>query len=253
MERVRRPSRRQRAQEPADVLRLLKSWDKLIVKSAVLYRVSKSPVTKKKAYLYVVPASLKATVLGGVHDEAGHQGQQRTLYLARQRFYWAGLEKDVREHVKCCRRCVLSKTPEPEATAPLENIITTEPLEVVCIDFWCAEDSKNRSLDVLVVTDLFTKMASAFLCPNQSAKAVAYQLWHNYFCLYGFPRRIHSDRGANFESALIAELLSIADIQKSHTTPYHPMGNGSCERMNRTLGNMIRALPPGRNTDGLRH
>ncbi len=138
---------------------------------------------------------------------------------------------------------MISKTPEPEGRAPLENIITTEPLELVCIDFWSAEDSANRSLDVLVVTDQFTKVASAFLCPNQSAKAVAHQLWHNYFCVYGFPGRIHSDRGANFESALIAELLNVAGVQKSRTTPYHPMGNGACERMNRTLGNMIRALP----------
>lgn len=244
VERGRQPSRRERALEPAEVLRLLKSWDKLLMQKGVLYRVSKSPVTKKKSYLYVVPASLKAVVLEGVHDEAGHQGQQRTLYLARQRFYWSGLEKDVRGHVKSCKRCVLSKTPEPEARAPLENIVTTEPLELVCLDFWCAEDSKNRSLDVLVVTDHFTKMANAFLCPNQSAKAVAHQLWHNFFCVYGFPKRIHSDRGANFESALVADLLRIAGVQKSHTTPYHPMGNGSCERMNRTLGNMIRALPP---------
>lgn len=137
----------------------------------------------------------------------------------------------------------MSKTPDPEARAPLESIITTEPLELVCIDFWSAEDSSNKSLDVLVVTDHFTKLAHAFLCPNQSAKSVAHQLWNNYFCVYGMPRRIHSDQGANFESALIAELLSVAGVQKSHTTPYHPMGNGSCERMNRTLGNMIRALP----------
>ena len=33
-------------------------------------------------------------------------------------------------------------------------------------------------------------------------------------------------------------------MRKSHTTPYHPMGNGSVERFNRTLGNMIRALAP---------
>uniref|UniRef100_A0A8C6S522 Gypsy retrotransposon integrase-like protein 1 n=1 Tax=Neogobius melanostomus TaxID=47308 RepID=A0A8C6S522_9GOBI len=214
------------------------------MRDGVLYRVTKDPVNKRKTYLFVVPRSLCHKVLKGVHDEAGHQGQQRTLYLTRQRFHWLGLSRDVMDYVKHCRRCVVSKTPEPEARAPLENIRTSEPLELVSIDFWTAEDSANRSLDVLVATDHFTKMAHAFLCPNQSAKAVAHQLWNNYFSVYGFPKRLHSDQGANFESTLIAELLHVAGVHKSHTTPYHPMGNGSCERMNRTLGNMIRALPP---------
>lgn len=244
LERGLRPSRRERAKEPIGAVKLLKNWEKLAVRNGVLYRVAKNAMTKKKTYLYIVPVSLRSRVLKGIHDEAGHQGQQRTLYLARQRFHWLGLCKDVAEYVRNCRRCVVSKTAEPEARAPLENIRTSEPLELVCIDFWTAEDSANRSVDVLVVTDHFTKMAHAFLCPNQSAKAVAHQLWHNYFCIYGFPKRLHSDQGANFESALIAELLSVAGVQKSHTTPYHPMGNGSCERMNRTLGNMIRTLPP---------
>jgi hypothetical protein len=170
VERGRRPSRRERAHESVEVLGLLRSWDKLTMKMGVLYRVSKNVVTKRKMYLYVVPASMKAMVLKGVHDEAGHQGQQRTVYLTRQRFFWHGLEREVKAYVKCCRRCVVSKTPDPEARAPLESIITTEPLELVCIDFWSAEDSSNKSLDVLVVTDHFTKLAHAFLCPNQSAK-----------------------------------------------------------------------------------
>ena len=243
VERGRRPSRRERTHESAEVMYLLKSWDKLAIRAGVLYRVAKNVVTKRKIFQYVVPTSMRRRVLQGVHDEAGHQGQQRTLYLTRQRFFWRGLEKDVREYVRCCRRCGVSKSPDPEARAPLENIVTSAPLELVCIDFWSAEDYSNKSLDVLVVTDHFTKLAHAFICPNQSAKAVAHQLWFNYFFVYGMPHRIHSDRGANFESALIAELLSVAGIEKSHTTPYHPMGNGSCERMNRTLGNMIRALP----------
>lgn len=35
------------------------------------------------------------------------------------------------------------------------------------------------------------------------------------------------------------KLLLLAGVEKSHTTPYHPMGNGQVERMN-----LIRALPP---------
>ncbi|KAJ8009202.1 hypothetical protein DPEC_G00086450 [Dallia pectoralis] len=65
--------------------------------------------------------------------------------------------------------------------------------------------------------------------------------------------RIHSDQGASFESHLIRELLKVAGVRKSRTTPYHPMGNGSVERFNRTLGNMIRALPPEAKHDWPRH
>ncbi|KAK0144034.1 Pro-Pol polyprotein [Merluccius polli] len=220
VERQRRPSRRERSHEPVEALRLLRHWDKLTVK------------TEKDRY--VVPSVLREKVLKGVHDEAGHQGQRRTLYLTRQRFFWQGMERDVRDHVKCCRRCVCSKSPEPEARAQLESVITSRPLELVCIDFWSAEDSSNKWLDVLVLTDHFTRLAQAYLCPNQSAKVVAQQLWNN-FCVYGFPERIHSDQGANFESSLIAEMLKVAGVQKSHTTPYHPMANGGVERFNRTL------------------
>jgi hypothetical protein len=55
------------------------------------------------------------------------------------------MEKDVKEYMAHCKRCVLSKAPEPEARAPLVSIVTTVPLELVCIDFWTAEDSNNKS------------------------------------------------------------------------------------------------------------
>ncbi|KAJ8010185.1 hypothetical protein DPEC_G00072360 [Dallia pectoralis] len=249
IERHRRPSRRERFKESAAVKRYLKHWDRLTVNNGVLYRISRHQKTKAKRFQYVVPDSLKPEVLQGIHDKAGHQAQSRSLSLARQRFFWPSLDGDVRDYVRHCQRCIVSKTVEPEGRAPLENIITTRPLELVCIDFWSAEDSRNKSVDVLVITDHFTRMAQAFSCKDQTAKQVARVLWDRYFCVFGFPERIHSDQGANFESQLISELLQVSGVRKSHTTPYHPMGNGSVERFNRTLGGMIRALTPGEKAD----
>lgn len=244
VDRGRRPSRREKPKEPALVIRYLKHWEKCTVFNGILYRISKDQVTHKKRHQFVVPNSLKEYVLKGIHDSAGHQGQFRSLALARQRFFWPHIDRDVKEYVRQCPRCVIGKSPDPEGRAPLENIKTSAPLEIVCIDFWTAEDSNNKSVDVLVVTDHFTRLAQAFPCRDQSAKQVARQLWDRYFCISGFPERIHSDQGPSFESQLISELLKVAGVRKSHTTPYHPMGNGSVERFNRTLGNMIRALPP---------
>ena len=43
---------------------------------------------------------------------------------------------------------------------------------------------------------------------------------------------------------MISELCKLAQVEKVHTTPYHPMTNGQCERFNSTLlCNMLRNLP----------
>jgi len=44
---------------------------------------------------------------------------------------------------------------------------------------WCA----STLVDVLVVTDHFSKMAHAFPCRNQSAKQVAHRLWNDFLYL----------------------------------------------------------------------
>ena len=244
IERRRKPSKNERTDESFSVRQLLKYWDRLVIHDGLLCKVRKDQGMNRRLFLFVVPNSLKAQVLNGIHDSAGHQGKSRTLSLARQRFFWVGMKRDVDDHVKNCHRCVVGKTPEPGACAPLESIRTSEPMELVCIDFWSAEVNDGKSMDVFVVTDHFSKMAHAFPCKNQSAKQVARKLWDDFFLVYGFPRRIHSDQGANFESKLIKELLILSGVEKSHTTPYHPMGNGVVERFNRTLGSMIRTLPP---------
>ena len=81
------------------------------------------------------------------------------------------------------------------------------------------------------------------MMPNQKASTVAKTFWDRFFVHYGFPEKILSDQGHNFESKLLKELYILAQIKKMHTTPYRPEGNGSCERFNRTLNSMLGTLP----------
>lgn len=107
------------------------------------------------------------------------------------------MERDIENHVKNGHRRIVGKTAEPHARAPLENICTSEAMELVCIDFWTAEQSDNKSIDVLVITDHFTKMAHAFPCKNQTAKQVARRLWKDFFYISRFPKHIHSNKGTD--------------------------------------------------------
>ena len=200
----------------------------------------------------VVPRKYCETALDYVHSRMGHLGRDRTLELLRERYYWPSMQQSVVEFITRCGRCVRRKDAKPQC-APLVSTETTQPMELVCIDFLKLEKSKGGIENVLVITDHFTKYAQAYPTTNQTAKTTAKTLFEKFFVHYGFPKRIHSDQGRNFESKLIESLCSITGVHKSRTTPYHPMGNGIAERFNSTLINMLGTLEPDQKVDWKSH
>lgn len=190
----------------------------------------------------VIPRKYKDKVLTELHDKFGHPGRERTASLINDILYWVGLNQDIDNWIKNCNRCVHRKSTNQKA--PLVNITSTYPLELVCIDFLTLEKSKGGYQHVLVMTDHYTRFAQAIPTKNMTAKTTAEALFNNFVNYYGIPTRIHSDQGANFESQIIKKLCLITGMRKSTTTSYHTMGNRQCERYNRTLLNMLGTLKP---------
>ena len=241
--------RKQHGKDTPEVKSLLRIRKSLKLVKDILYRktYTDNSSSKKIQWQLVVPKAYRTRALVGCHDDVGHQGRMRTLSLLRERFFWPSMQTEAMQHVLKCTRCLRRKT--PSYVAPLQPIHVTQPLELVHMDYLSLEPSKGNIENVLVITDHFTRYALAYPSKTQTAQATARILWDNFICHYGFPEKFISDQGRNFESDLIKELCKIAGVKKLHTTPYHPQGNGQCERFNSTLCNMLGTLSEEEKSD----
>ncbi len=179
----------------------------------------------------------------------GHLGTERTLSLIRERFYWPHMQKETENFVTCVCECLKRKKPHKTTKAPLMTIQTTYPFQLVSIDFLHLEKCKNGYEYILVVMDHFTRFAQAYATRNKSAKTVVQHVFGDFALKFGFPEKIHHDMGREFENHLMDQLQKVSGVRGSHTTPYHPMGNGQVERFNRTLLSMLRTLSDPKKAD----
>ena len=144
-----------------------------------------------------------------------------------------------------CGRCIQYEA--KGQLPPMQPIICTEPMELVHIDYvgmevTVATDKKPVVQNVLVVVDHFTRYVQALVTKNHMARTMARVLYNNYFSVFGFPQRLMSDQGTEFCGKVIAAMCSLLEVEKIHTTPYHPQTNGSAERVHQTLQRMIGKL-----------
>ena len=222
-----------------------KQFKNLYMKRGILFRHVVDP--DGEIDQLVVPDSYHQEILTGLHNQVGHPGIERTTRLIRERFYWPGMTSEIENYVKGCDRCIRAKDRGIER-APLVNVTTTYPLELVCFDYLSLEPSKGVG-NVLVITDHYTKYAVAVPTKNQTAHTTAEVFYNEFVVRYGIPTRLHSDQGANFTSDLIKELCKLMGMSKSQTTPYHPQGNAGPERFNRTLLSMLSTLESSQKSD----
>ena len=228
-----------------------------VIKENLLYRTGKDDGKSGRQYQLVLPEGrYRELAIRGCHAQAGHQGLERTKALLSDRFWWPNMLSEVEEEVKTCFICIRHKG--KKVKAPMTPNFVTSPGELLHVDFTSVESTLDpkeqpRSINILVVTDHFTRHAMTFITPDKEAATVARVLWKGYFSIFGLPERMISDNGKSFTAGIISEMSKLLGIDRVFTTPYHPQSNGQVERLNRTIFDLIAKLPEDQQVEWSQH
>lgn len=173
--------------------------------------------------------------LDQLHNKLGHPGVSRLSHFVRLK----NLPFSTEDVKKVCKNCKICSELKPTFyRKPVEQLIkATQPWERISIDFKGPLSGRNKYM--LIVVDEFSRFPFAFPCANMTTETVI-QCLGQLFCLFGYPSYVHSDRGASFMSLELKRYLTDRGVASSRTTPYHPTGNGQCERVNQTIWRTVK-------------
>ena len=161
----------------------------LILKDGLLYRKVGLKGHDQKVHQFLVPCQFRNKTIQAMHNDMGHLGMDRTLNLLQDRFFWYQMNEDVRSYIQKCDHCLRFKTkPEKEEMSP---ITATYPLELVHLDYLTVgEKSSDKMVNILVITDHFTRYAQAYITPKQTAHMTTKVFWEQFLVHYGWLSKI---------------------------------------------------------------
>ena len=208
---------------------------------------------RKSLNQLVVPDCLVPEVLQLKHDEAGHMSASKTKRLIQREYYWLSIDNDTERYCKTCALCSACKDPPRKTTT--DSVCTSQPSEPwqeISMDLKGPIGSRPTTRGnhyLLVVLDLFTRSAEMIPIPDKTAKTVADAVVTQVFCRYGIPESILTDRGLEFDNSAMILLASELGIDKKRISPLHPQANGAVERLNRTIGQMLKKAQESNDSD----
>lgn len=94
---------------------------------------------------------------------------------------------------------------------------------------------------ILLVEDTASRWVELFALRDATAESCAKALIEEVFLRYGFPRRVISDNGTQFVSAVMQKAMLVMGVDQSLIPVYHPEANPA-ERKNRELKKHLAIL-----------
>ncbi|PZC79417.1 hypothetical protein B5X24_HaOG216412 [Helicoverpa armigera] len=219
-----------------------------LMDQGVLFRYN--PDSESESPQLVISASHVPNILKELHDSptAGHPGIDRTYQKVGQLYYFTGMRRIITDYVKACIHCQRYKATNAKPPGLLQTPVMNQRNEVLAIDlFGPLPEGDQGERWILLVEDTATRWTELYALKEATAEACAHILIEEYFMRFGLPRRIISDNGVQFVSAVMRQCMTVLDIKQNFIPLYHPESNPA-ERKNRDLKAMLAHLVEGDHT-----
>ena len=106
-------------------------WENLCLRDGVVYRRWESEDGDRVTFKLVLPGNMRREVMVHLHDSqtAGHLGVKKTIARVKERFYWCGSSRDLREWCQKCDLCASRRGPRRTPRAPMQSYSVGAPFE----------------------------------------------------------------------------------------------------------------------------
>ncbi|GFW53134.1 hypothetical protein TNCV_3293811 [Trichonephila clavipes] len=185
----------------------------------------------------VIPNAERELIMQRHHNDpmAGHYGEDGTFQKIAKRYYWTGMKKYISDYIKKCLECARFKATNQRPAGLLRTPVYSQRFEVIAIDFFGPLPQTDSGKQwIFIVEDCATKWVELFALSQASACQYSTTLIEEVFIRHGIPRRIISDNGTQFVSAVLQQICFTLNISQNLIPVYSPQYN-PVERKNRDL------------------
>ena len=225
---------------------LLKRFDVVRVSNVakLIYPVSEGHATIK----YYVTNDELFDIIHAAHIRIGHGGRNRMIKETQLKYKNVTTEC-IMIYLNLCTSC-LKKSKVAKKGLVVKPMLFKEMnsrAQVDMIDMQSQPDGDYKW--ILVYQDHFTKFVQIRPTKSKRATEVAYNLLDT-FCTFGAPSVLQSDNGREFSNSVIEELKDMWDgLKIVHGKPRHSQSQGSVERANRDIEDMMSTWMDSNSTD----
>ena len=211
-------------------------------------KLIKKRATAEEPTLYYVSIEDTYDIIKRAHIATGHGGRDRMkAHLASK---YANITKESLEMFKSYCIVCQEKRKRPKATGVVVKPILSSDLnsrgQVDLVDMQSSPQAQFKW--IMVYQCHLTKFVILRPLTSKRAAEVAFQLL-DIFLLFGAPAILRSDNGSEFTAHVITELKDLwPDLIMVHGKPRHPQSQGSVERANGDIKDMLIAWMSDNNT-----